>query len=199
MSGIHRWPVNSPHKWPVTWKMFPFSGDIDRHHHWFRQSRVAWWHQAITRINLELQSVVSSDIHLRAISQGIPLLSFVEMSLKIAYLKFQSNLPGANELINMYSLHHAQHFVWCSWFLSIVISQCLNSPATQVFVQQIVQVGNKETPKLLIAGSLGWESKGYWWIPLTKGEYCGQRFHVMMCSWYQGNHATDPVHCTMTS
>ena len=21
---IHRWPVNSPHKWPVTWKMFPF-------------------------------------------------------------------------------------------------------------------------------------------------------------------------------
>ena len=22
--GVHRWPVNSPHKWPVTWKMFPF-------------------------------------------------------------------------------------------------------------------------------------------------------------------------------
>ena len=22
--GIHQWPVNSPHKWPVTWKMFPF-------------------------------------------------------------------------------------------------------------------------------------------------------------------------------
>ena len=26
--GIHRWPVNSPHKWPVTWKMFPFDGVI---------------------------------------------------------------------------------------------------------------------------------------------------------------------------
>ena len=24
MLGIHRWPVNSPHKWPVTRKMFPF-------------------------------------------------------------------------------------------------------------------------------------------------------------------------------
>ena len=23
--GIHRWPVNSPHKWPVTRKMFPFN------------------------------------------------------------------------------------------------------------------------------------------------------------------------------
>ena len=26
--GIHPWPVNSPHKWPVTWKMFPFDGVI---------------------------------------------------------------------------------------------------------------------------------------------------------------------------
>ena len=26
--GIHRWPVNSPHKWPVTRKMFPFDGVI---------------------------------------------------------------------------------------------------------------------------------------------------------------------------
>ena len=25
--GIHRWPVNSPHKGPVTWKMFP-SDDV---------------------------------------------------------------------------------------------------------------------------------------------------------------------------
>ena len=29
VQGIHRWPVNSPHKWPVTRKMFPFD---DRHH-----------------------------------------------------------------------------------------------------------------------------------------------------------------------
>ena len=26
--GIHRGPVNSPHKWPVTWKMFPFDDII---------------------------------------------------------------------------------------------------------------------------------------------------------------------------
>ena len=24
MRGIHRWPVNSPHKWPVTGKMYPY-------------------------------------------------------------------------------------------------------------------------------------------------------------------------------
>ena len=28
--GIHRWPVNSPHKWPVTRKMFPFDDVIIR-------------------------------------------------------------------------------------------------------------------------------------------------------------------------
>ena len=26
--GIHQWPVNSPHKWPVTRKMFPFDNFI---------------------------------------------------------------------------------------------------------------------------------------------------------------------------
>ena len=26
--GIHRGPVNSPHKWPVTWKMFPLDNVI---------------------------------------------------------------------------------------------------------------------------------------------------------------------------
>ena len=26
--GIHRWPVNSPHKWPVTRKMFSFDNVI---------------------------------------------------------------------------------------------------------------------------------------------------------------------------
>ena len=30
MRGIHRWPVNSPHKWQVTWKMFPFNDVIIR-------------------------------------------------------------------------------------------------------------------------------------------------------------------------
>ena len=28
--GIHRWPVNSPHKWPVTRKMFPFDDVITK-------------------------------------------------------------------------------------------------------------------------------------------------------------------------
>ena len=30
LRGIHRWPVNSPHKWPLTRKMFPFDDVIMR-------------------------------------------------------------------------------------------------------------------------------------------------------------------------
>ena len=32
--GIHRWPVNSPHKWPVTRKMFPFDDVIMSNEMW---------------------------------------------------------------------------------------------------------------------------------------------------------------------
>ena len=41
----------------------------------------------------------SSDIHIRAISQEMPQPSITEICLKITYLKFYSNFPGANELI----------------------------------------------------------------------------------------------------
>ena len=37
--GIHRWPVNSPHKWPVTRKMFPFDDVIMD-----KENLVSGWH-----------------------------------------------------------------------------------------------------------------------------------------------------------
>ena len=33
--GIHRGPVNSPHKWPVTRNMFPFDINIRMSHMWY--------------------------------------------------------------------------------------------------------------------------------------------------------------------
>ena len=41
---------------------------------------------------------VSSDIHLRKISEELPQPLVANISLKMAYLKFYSNLPGASEL-----------------------------------------------------------------------------------------------------
>ena len=39
--GIHRWLVNSPHKGPVTWKMFPFDHVIMQ---FMKMSYTAWPH-----------------------------------------------------------------------------------------------------------------------------------------------------------
>ena len=55
-------------------------------------------HQAITWTNVDLSLVKSSDIRLMATSLEIPQPSITKCSLKITYLKSQSNLQGANEL-----------------------------------------------------------------------------------------------------
>ena len=41
--------------------------DMELGQHWLRYWLVAWWHQAITRTNVDWASVKSSDIHIRAI------------------------------------------------------------------------------------------------------------------------------------
>ena len=72
--------------------------------HWLRQWLTAWQHWAITWTNVDLLPVKSNDFHLRAISEEIPQPSLVKHTLKITYLKFHSNLPGANELISLQEL-----------------------------------------------------------------------------------------------
>ena len=62
--------------------------------------------QTITWTNVELSSLWSSDVHLRAISFEISQPSVTKISLKIYFLRFYWNLPGANELIK-------PDHVWC--------------------------------------------------------------------------------------
>ena len=64
-------------------------GDIDLSQHWLGQWLVAWRHQAITRTSVDLLSVRSSHIRLRAISQEIPQpsISKISLSLLIKILK----------------------------------------------------------------------------------------------------------------
>ena len=73
-------------------------GDIDLCQHWLRWRLDAWRHQAITWTNIDWPPVKSNDIHIKAISQEMPQSSITKICLKIIYLKFHSNFPGANEL-----------------------------------------------------------------------------------------------------
>ena len=50
--GIHRWPVNSPHKWPVTRKMFPF------HESWWTHSKIGY-QGGVSLTFRELQNILS--------------------------------------------------------------------------------------------------------------------------------------------
>ena len=73
-------------------------GDRDLGQQLFRWWLVAWRHQAITWINVEVSALRSSDVHLKAISLEISQPSVTKISVKIIFLRFYWNLPGANEL-----------------------------------------------------------------------------------------------------
>ena len=55
---------------------------------------IAWQRQAITWINVDSSLARSRDIHLRAILQEITAALITEISLKMIYIEFYSNLPG---------------------------------------------------------------------------------------------------------
>ena len=80
------------------WGLVTPYGSRDLGQHWLRQWLGAWRHQAITWTNVDLSSLRSSDIHLRAVSHLIPLPPFTKIRLKIAYIRFHSNLPEVNKL-----------------------------------------------------------------------------------------------------
>ena len=95
-------------------------GYRDLGQHWLRQWLVAWGYQAITWTYVDFSWLKSSDIHIRAISQEMPQPSITNVHLKITYLKFYWNSPGANELNLSYKglqnilcnlVHY--HVCWC--------------------------------------------------------------------------------------
>ena len=53
--GIHRGPVNSPHKWPVTRKMFPFDGVI------IHNSYINYWHALLVQVLKSYMDILSTN------------------------------------------------------------------------------------------------------------------------------------------
>ena len=84
--GIHRWPVNSPHKWPATRKMFPFWW---RHHDSEMNAKEhLWWWAGIDAGNGVVANrrqaiicIIVDQVLWRDITQLV--YNFVGMSLTI--------------------------------------------------------------------------------------------------------------------
>ena len=77
------------------------------------------WHQAITWTNVDWSSVKSNDIHIRAISQQMPQPSITKFRLKITCLEFQSNFPGASELLRSVAAPAA---FACKQYMAVVVA-----------------------------------------------------------------------------
>ena len=78
--GIHRWPVNSPHKWPVTRKMFPLD-DVIMDKRWIgdildKYSMTKWQHD--NYIGHTVLLLIAPKYHCRANKRG-PLLGQADL------------------------------------------------------------------------------------------------------------------------
>ena len=93
---IHREPVNSPHKWPVTRKMFPFDDAIRIHYGPLLKQEVKWMHRGVC-------STYHSSLE---IYQYIPLLHYTHPVLCIikASRINQSNTSNCNWGISTWSI-----------------------------------------------------------------------------------------------
>ena len=66
--GIHRGPLYSPHKWPVTRKMFPFDDVIMLHKDVTRASRPSFWPLNNSFIRLRTKK----NLHIDGLCEGNP-------------------------------------------------------------------------------------------------------------------------------
>ena len=109
----------------------------------------------------------SSGIHIRAISQEMPQPPVTTISLKITWLTFHSNFPGANELMHTVTnqkaatSHYLNNDVPLYWHICVTRPQCINSWWWH----------DMETLSALLAPCDG-NRPIDWWIPLTKGQWC---------------------------
>ena len=123
----------------------------------------------ITWTNVDLSLVRSSDIDLMAISQGAPQPSITKIRLKITYLKFLSNLPGANEL----DLSSREFEFIPQKILNLTTYPCPNSMLVHV-------KGGPYEYEIQIDIKLGTEENNSLWnLPLTPGN--GVKLRPIQC------------------
>ena len=112
---IHRGPVNFPHKWPVTRKMFPFDDVIMISQNWPRYWFGSVRQQAITRVSVD-----------RFMSPYCATMCWVTVLISMALPALATHLWGETTDDRLFSQTE-----WCAAFvfalLSVWIICCTNS------------------------------------------------------------------------
>ena len=144
LRGIHRGPVNSPHKWPVTRKMFPFDDVIMYHPRMFPL----------------FAATITTDE--RVIQRGV-----IKMTIPIGLIEVNSSQYGFISV-----LHLSSPITWFLKHYNDVIMSAMASqiPASRLFTQPFIRAQIKENTKAPLHWTLCGEFTGYRWIPRTKGQ-----------------------------
>ena len=165
--GIHRWPVNSPHKGPVTRKMFPFDDVIMRcgfvwaaftHTH---HNRMTWL--------LPETSTYHSWL-VRTLFQTYGEWNHMDLVGSIMQTESKTWQNRVHVSRNTYS------------------DVIMNAMASQITCASMVRSTLCSGADTSSSASLAWhwwgEFTGERWIPLTKGQQRGKCFDLMTSSWY---------------
>ena len=94
--GIHRWPVNSPHKWPVMRKMFPFDdvilgqARVDQYSCWY--PTVLYWIDIAYSEFKRANTLVNPNLRLISFCMPMPYSAFLDWWYMAAL--FEQTLPA---------------------------------------------------------------------------------------------------------
>ena len=116
--GIHRWPVNSPHKWPVIGKMFPFEDVIVN---WpfgmvIYQSLVDSYHKTLGNEELLCCSVVKPNDRKQTVKLSVfwDAMTFTLLSRIILCMRSANESQRYNVTLSQISWPHTQ------WSLTVM-------------------------------------------------------------------------------
>ena len=126
--GIHRRPVNSPHKWPVTRKMFPFDDVIMMGR---ADSRIPTLNSSVCIFSIQKHVVLMGNyyptskfhtvilnIHrLLILIVNLFIALYFDNILHLIYRNNHTNSPTVISLIYTATIHHS----WCNWYLNFDI------------------------------------------------------------------------------
>ena len=136
--GIHRWPVNSPHEWPVTRKMFPFDDVI-----------MCRWGLATWHIYMPARWVESSLL--------VQVMSWCLFSSTINYTSDEL-LSRHRRWANISNLNQITNIFYQKFAFESVISQ----------TSDILSGPETKWKHFCVTVPLWGECTGHRWIPLTK-------------------------------
>ena len=187
--GIHRWPANSPHKKPVTRKMFPFDDVFMKEILPMMPYAVCICHwRGPTKLDETKLGTVKSDFkgnhnpfQWRFI--GVKASTFTGHSTVYSEAKIQGTIKALQYLCS-HSLSHGwiphkgleakrNKFRCIGHTVNIRVTEAisrLNSPATLLFVYLLAQTNSNWTSKLTIMGPMWREASDERWIHIKKGQ-----------------------------